>query len=138
MTMLRLSQLIVQRAQQPFQWGVSDCAMWAFDCVRDMTGCDPAADLRGNYSNAREAMRLLRAEGGWASVCAARIGLAVPLPDVRDGDVVLLDSSACRDEMADVGALGVMWLGWVVAQGTHGLVQTPAAARVGAWRSRHG
>ena len=138
MTMLRLSQLIVQRSKQPFQWGSSDCAMWAFDCVRDMTGRDPAPDLRGAYSTAREAMRLLRAEGGWAAVCAARIGPSVPLADVLDGDVVLIDASTCRDEMADVGALGVMWRTWAVAQGASGLVQVPASAVLAAWRPRHG
>ena len=40
---------------KPFVWGRFDCALFAADAVRAMTGANIAADLRGRYTSARTA-----------------------------------------------------------------------------------
>lgn len=44
----------------PFSWGHWDCCLAACTAVRMMTGFDPACELRGRYSNERQALRLIR------------------------------------------------------------------------------
>ncbi len=130
----RFEQLLLQRQAQPFAWGVSDCAMWAFDAVLVSTGRDPVPDVRGTYSTALAAARRLRLEGGWPAVCAARIGRAVMPDEAQDGDVAQVHPAHCAEEMAAVGALAVVWRGQLVAQGAQGLVQLPLSAALGVWR----
>ena len=126
--------LIVARAQTPFAWGTADCAMWAFDAVRAHTGRDPAPDLRGAYGTALQATRRLVAEGGWPRVCARRVGPALLLSQAQDGDVVQVNPAHCAEDMADIGSLGVVWHGQIVAQGAEGLVSLPMHAALGCWR----
>jgi hypothetical protein len=76
-----------------FVWGVHDCATWAFDLRRDLTGGDDtAAFWRGRYRTARGAARVLR-RLGWTSMSVAGTALlGTPLSDVRlaqRGDLVL-------------------------------------------------
>jgi hypothetical protein len=65
----RMASLMHSRAAAPFQWGVNDCLMFAADAVVACTGTDPAAELRGTYSDAMTARRMLEALGGTASIC---------------------------------------------------------------------
>jgi hypothetical protein len=76
-----------------FTWGTHDCATWAFDLRRDLTGGDDTAALwRGRYRTARGAPRVMR-RLGWANMSEAGIALlGVPLVNVRlaqRGDLVL-------------------------------------------------
>jgi hypothetical protein len=76
-----------------FVWGAHDCATWAFDLRRDLTGGDDTAALwRGRYRTARGAARVLR-RLGWSSMREAGTALlGMPLADVRlaqRGDLVL-------------------------------------------------
>ena len=85
----------IERARHiAFQWGVHDCAIWAFDMRRALVGCDAAQAWRGRYSTAKGALRVLR-RLGWASHqdgATAIMGapLATPLLAQR-GDIVLSD-----------------------------------------------
>ena len=54
----RLAEYLDRRALLPFSWGMQDCAMFAADAVKEITGVDIAEDLRGTYSNADQALRL--------------------------------------------------------------------------------
>ncbi len=67
-----------------FVWGTHDCATWAFDLRRDLTGGDDtAAFWRGRYRTARGAVRVMR-RLGWASMPEAGVALlGSPLADVR-------------------------------------------------------
>lgn len=49
----------------PFVWGRSDCCTSACDIYARLHGIDPMAPLRGRYSTARGAYRLIKAYGGW-------------------------------------------------------------------------
>ena len=58
----RLSAFIA--APVAFQWGVSDCALWATACAAELTGQDRAAVFRSvGYSDASGAAQALRDHG---------------------------------------------------------------------------
>ncbi len=87
----RLSAAIEAARDVPFQWGIHDCATWAFDVRRALIGVDAAAAWRGRYGTAlgsrREMLRL-----GWADLPAmGRALLGEPLRPVtaQRGDIVL-------------------------------------------------
>jgi hypothetical protein len=42
---------LLSRARQPFEWGTNDCASFAADGIRAITGVDIMAELRGYTSN---------------------------------------------------------------------------------------
>lgn len=131
----RLAALVRQRHNVPFAWGVSDCAMLAFDATLAATGRDPIPDLRGCYTTGAQAMRLLRRLGGFAGLLRARYGSAVSWADAQDGDPVLLRAGVCTGTGEGQGALGFKWGDIVVAQGGDGLVSVDRSAVAGAWRA---
>lgn len=82
----RLVAFIESRRHEPFQWGVNDCALFAADCLLELTGVDHAAGFRG-YRTQKGAARRISRVGGMSSFAN---GLAEK--DVRfasRGDVVL-------------------------------------------------
>ena len=88
-----LAAVVDDARTRSFIWGTHDCATWAFDLRRDLTGGDDTAVLwRGRYRTARGAARVMR-RLGWASMSEAGIALlGVPLTNVRlaqRGDLVL-------------------------------------------------
>lgn len=62
----------------PWVWGLSDCCASACSVFRDLHGVDPMADLRGFYSSAIGARRLIEDRGGLLGLAqhmATRAGL---------------------------------------------------------------
>src|SRR5690606_24088577 len=57
-------ELIRDARTRPFAWGDHDCCLFAADVIRALTGVDVAADLRGRYSTAIGAKRVITREGG--------------------------------------------------------------------------
>ena len=89
----RLADAIEAAREMPFSWGTHDCATWAFDIRRDLTGGEDIAALwRGRYRTAIGAQRVMK-RLGWDSLEAAgRDLLGTPLPSVLQagrGDLVL-------------------------------------------------
>jgi len=130
----RLHALLRDRLALPFAWGVRDCAMLAFDVAHAITGTDPAADLRGAYSTAPQAWRLLRTMGGLRGMATARFGAPVALADAADGDVVLFGADVCTHSRLFGGALGVRWQGLCIGQGPAGLVQPADSTVQACWK----
>lgn len=90
---VRLAVAIEAAREIPFSWGSHDCATWAFDLRRDLTGSEDIAALwRGRYRTAFGAHRVMK-RLGWDSLEAAgRDLLGTPLPSVlhaKRGDLVL-------------------------------------------------
>jgi len=68
----RLLALITERRSTPFAWGQHDCALFACDAVKVMTGVDPARGLRGKYRSAMGAARALKGHAGAGITATAR------------------------------------------------------------------
>ena len=126
----RFDALVSARMHTPFAWGEHDCCLWAADCVRTITGTDPAADVRGTYQTALEAARVLQATGGLAA-CGQRAGAPIAPLCARVGDVGIVNDGQ-RDALAVCS--GDVWL---VVTAT-GLGALPISAAWAAWRVAHG
>jgi hypothetical protein len=59
----RLEDYLATIEGQPFAWGSLDCALFAADAVRAMTGQDLGASFRGQYTDADSADAAIRAAG---------------------------------------------------------------------------
>ena len=124
-----------------FQWGSHDCCLFASDCVRAITGVDPASRFRGRYKTRLGAIRIMRRHAGGGVVETARkvaadLGLAeVPVLRARRGDVVyasLLDAETQRPD----GVLGVVDLSGAAIGilSPRGLFRLSLSAGLQAWR----
>jgi len=122
----RLDALIASRMATPFAWGTHDCCLFAADAVLAQTGADPAADLRGTYTDARQALALLKSLGGLAAV-AGRGGQPVPALCAQVGDIGLVEHEG--RELLAVCA-GPLWL----APAEQGLAALPLEASRSTWR----
>lgn len=97
-------------ASRPFVWGECDCMLWMAEWVSISRGVDPAAYLRGTYSNALACRRIVADQGGEVSLAtklAADAGL-VTTEIPMTGDVGLV-----RAMNGIVGAIKVP-SGWVM------------------------
>lgn len=123
----RLMRLLRERAAGAFAWGVRDCATLAADAVVAVTGRDPLAALRGRWSTARAAARVMRQVGGLERRCCELFGSPGPAAWAQRGDVVLVDT----DRGPAVGVVAAA--GLIAAQGRDGIVWLPLAAARAAW-----
>lgn len=120
-----LAAFIEARRTTAFEWGVTDCTLFAADAVEAITGVDPAKQYRGKYADQKGALRLIKDAGS----LSALVPLAsISLPFAGRGDVVLV-------EMDTGEALGVHIGRTIAAQGPDGLVFLPVASVVAAWRT---
>lgn len=56
----KLTDYIELKQNQKFKWGKNDCALFAADCVKQITGIDYATEFRDKYKTeqgAREALK---------------------------------------------------------------------------------
>lgn len=102
----RLGQIIESAQELEFEWGVFDCLLHVSNCIRAITGEDPAAQYRGTYSDEAGAAAIY---GASLQDFVANTAAALECPEViptfaRRGDVVLLDNKTPQ------GAIGVVSL----------------------------
>jgi hypothetical protein len=121
-------KFLVQRTKTPFAWGTNDCALFAADGVRAITGVDIAADFRGKYTDEASALQAIKTVCGGSTIadaaayCAAKHGLiewAKPLFAKR-GDLVVVRNGDGRviaglvhlngRHVVSVGERGLVWL----------------------------
>lgn len=131
-----LHAFIARRADRPFAWGTSDCAVFAFDAVHAATGLDRVSDLRGTYFSARGALRVLNRFAGLPGLADQRMTRRLAASEARDGDLALLTTAVCDASEGRTGALGVAWHGHIVAQGETGLVVVPIDSALIWWGVR--
>lgn len=84
----RLAAFIETRRAMPFGWGSNDCVTLAADWVREATGADPIADIRG-WVDARSALLTIEALGGLRQAVTDRLGAEIPVLTAQRGDVVM-------------------------------------------------
>lgn len=127
---LILADALERAVETPFEWGVNDCATWAFDLRARLRGEASAAERwRGIYRSAAGARRTMR-RLGWADYEAMANDLCGPsLPNVRlaqRGDIVLAGSGI---------GFGIAAGGFVVGLTEDGWRTSPLSACAAAWRT---
>lgn len=129
-----LGAFFESRRAMPFAWGANDCCLFACDGITVITGIDPAQDLRGTYSDALGAARVIQSLGGIEAIAATRCaehGFA-ELPSVKlaqRGDVLLhTHAESERYTLALCDGRNAL------TPGASGLVTVPLARCLRAWR----
>lgn len=128
-----LSLFLQEKATVPFQWGENDCCLFTCDWLAILTGHypEPAAELRGTYSDALGAARVLQPRGGVeqiaADYCASQHWSDVPPAFAQRGDIVLFDGPHGP-------SLGVCIGCYFCGPGPEGVGQQPMSAARRAWR----
>ena len=123
----RLHQIVADSHVKPFAWGQHDCCLFAANVVMELIGVDPAAELRGTYSTALEAARILKDRGGVREI-ASTVLHEIPPMTAQRGDVVMVHTDAHGD------ALAVCLGAHCAAPGVESLQYLPMSRSVAAWR----
>ncbi len=143
----RLAGCLAAARARPFAWGSHDCALFACDCVKAITGVDPGRRFRAKYKTARGAAGALRRfAGGGVEAAAMRMAADLGAPEIAvaragRGDVVLLRlAPLAQDEgrarAGPVEALGVIDMSGrrIAAVSMAGLERAAIARGLRAWR----
>lgn len=115
-----------------FEWGVFDCALHVSNCIRAITGVDPAESYRGTYSDEAGAARIYGSSfENFIANQALALGLKeVPVTFARRGDVVFVDNNTPQ------GCIGVLSMDprFVSCAAHTGLVLVPIVRWKRAWQ----
>lgn len=139
---MEFQDFIIERKKMPFAWGSNDCALFAADAVKAITGTDIAADFRGKYSDEAGAFALIKSVTGKgedpatavadaAAWCAEKAGLSeFKFPKMAQrGDLVVIEDSG-RLIAGVVHATGTL----IVTVGEAGLKSFSISDVKRAWR----
>ena len=122
----RLTAYVLAVQDRPFEWGMHDCCTLAAGWVIELTGQDPMSHLRGHYTNATGARRLMHKYGGLEAMTTAVLGPPIAPAFAQRGDIVLanltfgptlgicllkdaLFPGIAKSERVDPGRLEVAW-----------------------------
>ena len=123
-----LVAFIEERRHAPFAWGSNDCCLFAADWIRRACGVDFAEGLRGGYSSALGATRVLSRYGGVLEIAGTLAKLeSIPTSTARRGDVVAF-------KMDGGHALGICIGDIAALVGKGGLVFPRIETAAAAWR----
>ena len=116
----------------PFRWGEHDCALFAFNVVRDLTGVDHAAEYRGRYNTEFGAVRCLKeqADGTLRGAIQKALGEPIAPTLAQRGDVVLWSQPEFGDTVGVCIGAAAVFVGIEPA----GLVRVEMAKCSAAWR----
>ena len=84
----RLVGMAIEKWDQPFQWGVGDCAQFTGYVVREVTGIDFLSSFA--YADEKGAWDILSKEDGLRRLVTKILGEPVDLDKLEDGDPVLI------------------------------------------------
>jgi hypothetical protein len=88
-----LALTITANQDKHFEWGTFDCCLFAADCVKAMTGQDPAQEFRGKYKTRLGAARKLKELGAGDLESTLNDKLGEPVPGYpQKGDICLVDT----------------------------------------------
>lgn len=71
-----MMQAVIKAYLQPHEWGAFDCCTVPADLFLQRFGVDVMQGLRGRYSTARGALKLVRACGGFAEMAATQAAVS--------------------------------------------------------------
>jgi hypothetical protein len=126
----RLSAFVAEHRAPPFVWGERDCCLFAADWVEACTGVDPAAALRGRYTDQDGARAAVRSHGGYEAMISSCLGCApleYPL-SARRGDVAAVDGDGVFP------ALGIVLGSRILVLTPDGLRREPITEALLAWQ----
>lgn len=121
----RLALFVEERRAVPFAWGSNDCAMFARDAVKAMTGRDPVGKSL-LYSTAAGAASILKKKS-FERRLTGMFGEPVPRKLAQRGDVVLA-------EVEGRVLLGICLSDCWAAPCETGLAMRPMSEVISAWR----
>lgn len=128
-----LGDVVHLRMHMPFAWGSHDCCLFASDVIKSLTGIDPAENLRGRYTTAAGAKRVIARHGKSVEKLVEKFSVKhgweeVPVTRASRGDLVLVDT-------ADHGpSVGVCVGATAVFAGPNGLTFQSLTMCRRAWR----
>lgn len=123
---LSFEKCVAENLSKPFKWGEHDCVLWAANAALAITGSDPAAEYRNEYSSPLGAARILKDGGGMESLVSKKFKPISPaFANVGDILMVMQEGqpmlAVCNGET-------------MLATGLEGLVALPTLSAVKAWR----
>lgn len=127
----RLAEYVTRCAQQPYELGQHDCALFAAGAVEAVSGSDPAAEWRGRYTTKVGGLRAL-ARAGHADHIAAT---AATLPEIPPAFAAVGDIACVEDPESRQAVLGVVQGELVYVLREAGLGLMPRAAITRAFRT---
>ena len=89
-----LSNYIVTKRHEPFEYGVNDCCLFASGAVEAMTGEDPMSEFRGKYDSLKTSLIAIRDIG--AGTLEATMDSKFPEVEIgyaQRGDLAFFDDS---------------------------------------------
>ena len=91
---IRLQAYVTATAQDRFQPGETDCALFAAGAVEAMTGTDPAQAFRGHYTSLKGGFKRLKT-AGFADLAAYACAhfTEVPVARAQVGDIAVLEGN---------------------------------------------
>ncbi len=125
-----LDKFLCERLSVTFEWGKSDCCMFACDALVAITSVDIARDYRGKYKTAIAADKILK-EGLNNIVTGTMHDLGseeINKNFGQRGDLVLINTPN-GDALAIINLRGT-----VTGQGELGLIDYPLDSVIKAWR----
>ncbi len=86
-----LSAYLNDRAGMPFVRGKNDCMIFCADCILELTGTDPAPELR-NYKTKKGADKIIKSFGkSIEDIITSKLGEPKPITKAMRGDIVLFN-----------------------------------------------
>lgn len=126
----KLEPFLERANRKPFAWGRHDCMLWLADWLVELGREDPAKELRGLYSSALGAERVLRKKGGMATLISEALG-APSAREGRPGDVGLIEVVDVDQRSTLAGGICTA-IGWAVL-GVRGVKISRRAVAVAVW-----
>ena len=118
----RLHDFLSENARTPFQPGFFDCSLMTGSALSAMSGTDPAAPYRGNYSTIEEGLALLQADGFDDHVAfASSLFPEIPVLSATEGDVAVV-------RQGNLTGLGIVLGSTIAVASGAGIVQLPLTA----------
>jgi hypothetical protein len=122
-------QVLLETANQPFEYGTLDCVKFANNVITAMTGTDHSA--RFPYNSESEALQLLEQHGGLQGLFSEVFGDPSEMNELEDGDPVMVNVYGIGEMM------GFMVSGSAMVKTERGTVSVPANRIQAGWHICH-
>lgn len=120
----RLFECIEAKRKLPFAWGDHDCSIFVMDCVDAQLNTQYAAQWRGRYKTRVGAYRVLKKEGGYATIAMGYGFKKKPTSQASRGDLAYIGGAT---------AMGVVVGDRIIATGETSLVSLPIDVALYVW-----